>query len=158
MQEIWKDIEGYNGAYQVSNLGRVKSFRRSKPRILLGSPNGEGYIYITFRVDSNRKDLRIHRLVAKAFCNGYKEGLQVDHINGIKADNRAINLRWVTNRQNSEGYKSNRSKYGCGVQKRCGRFWSYITVNQKQVYLGTYDTPKQAQQARTDFKTKHNLK
>ena len=82
----------------------------------------------------------------------------MDHINGTKTDNRAMNLRWVTHRQNQEAYRSNRSVYGIGIRKRGQRFRSDIRMNNTKYYLGTYDTPEQARQARQDFKTKHNLK
>ncbi len=159
MKEIWKDIEGYNGVYQVSNMGRVRSFKRCNPKILKARPNDKGYVYVVLCANNYKKQFSVHRLVANVFCDGYKEGLQVDHINGTKTDNRAINLRWLTIRQNNEAYSLNRSVYGVGVIKnRSGRFESRIYFNGKTKRIGTYDTPEQARQARTDFKTKHNLK
>ncbi|MCH2045665.1 MAG: NUMOD4 motif-containing HNH endonuclease [Saprospiraceae bacterium] len=158
MQEIWKDIQGYNGVYQVSNMGRVRSFKSRSVRILKGHKNHKGYRKVELSISANRKHFFVHRLVGFAFCGGYKEGLQVDHINGTKTDNRAINLRWVTHRQNQEAYRSNRSVYGIGIRKRGQRFRSEIQMNNTKYYIGTYDTPEQAQQARTDFKAKHNIK
>ena len=157
--EIWKDIEGYKGHYQVSNMGNIKSLKRSKHLILKGTPNGNGYKLVGLYLNGV-KYYPVHRLVALAFCSGYEKGLHVDHINGIKTDNRAINLRWVTHRQNREAYDPKRSKFGCGVQKKKDRknYIARISMNGKHIHIGCYDTPEQARQARQDFKTKHNIK
>lgn len=159
IEEIWKDIEGYNGVYQVSNMGRIRSFKGRNTRILKGSSHLDGYRVVRLVLGGKGKTLTQHKLVAKAFCEGYEKGLSVDHINGIKTDNRAVNLRWVTLRKNHEGFRLNKSIYGCGVRKlNNGRFISTIRVKGSLKYIGTYDTPEQAQQARTDFKVKHNIK
>ena len=89
--EIWKDIEGYEGLYQVSSLGRVK--RISDGRILHQS-NSAGYKIVGLIKDGTPRSFGVHRLVAFAFCEGYKEGLVVNHINELKHDNRAENLEW----------------------------------------------------------------
>ena len=64
--------------------------------------SGKGYLYVNFYVNKKTKIVFIHRLVAYMFCKGYKEGLQVNHINGIKTDNRACNLEWVTAKENMQ--------------------------------------------------------
>lgn len=109
-QEIWKDIEGYEGKYQVSNMGRVRSLGREvyhgrfhkfqKERVLRGNLLPQGYYQVLLSKNGRPKPFRIHRLVAMAFVEGYKEGLVVNHKNEIKADNRAENLEWVTQQQN----------------------------------------------------------
>lgn len=104
--EIWKDIPNYEGLYQVSDLGRVRSFDRidalgrlRRGRILKHSIV-LGYNKLTLcGRDGSRKEIKVHRLVMLAFC-GWSD-LQVNHINGIKTDNRLENLEYVTNRENS---------------------------------------------------------
>lgn len=73
-----------------------------KGKTLKGRTGSDGYWYVSSpRVDGKRRKIAIHRLVAAAYCDGYAPGLQVNHRNGIKKDNRAINLEWVTPKQNT---------------------------------------------------------
>lgn len=111
MEEIWKDITGYEGLYQVSNLGRVKSLEKTRGRgkghlypekILKGYKKRSGYIEIDLRKNGKSKKYKVHRLVAIHFCEGYKEGLVVMHINNIKDDNRSCNLQWGTHSENTK--------------------------------------------------------
>ena len=111
--EIWKDIQGYEGLYQVSNLGRVKSLGRNikKPllksgycwqeeRILKPYKNRKGYLNVRLCKDSRTKDFQIHRLVAIAFIPNPENKPQIDHINADKTNNNVNNLRWVTCKEN----------------------------------------------------------
>lgn len=108
-EEIWKDVKGFEGRYQVSNMGRVRSLDRTsvdkagrthhtKGMILKDSLNkGRGYYRVSLS-DGHRNytHYEVHRLVALHFVPGYKEGLVVNHKNEIKTDNRAENLEWCT--------------------------------------------------------------
>lgn len=102
MEEIWRDIEGYEGIYQVSNIGRVRSLNYNKTgKVKLMKPYVEksGYRGVTLK----GKRYRVHRLVAKAFVEGYFEGAVVDHIIPVSngGTDEATNLRWVTPLENN---------------------------------------------------------
>ena len=108
MKEIWKDITGYEGLYQVSNLGKVRSLRyknRDEVRELYLKPHNRGYLQVELHKDGTRKMFTVHRLVAMAFVNGYADDLIVNHIDENKQNNAATNLEWCTSLYNSQFYK-----------------------------------------------------
>lgn len=101
--EIWKDIAGYEGLYQVSNLGNVRSLRyrnRDEVRELFLKPHVRGYLQVELHKDGKRKMFTVHRLVALAFVDGYEENKQVNHIDENKRNNVSTNLEWVSASQN----------------------------------------------------------
>ena len=96
--EEWRDIEGYEGLYQVSNLGRVRSLRSNKIMKLM---IWHGYAYVNFTINNVVNHKSVHRLVAETFIPNPQNKPCVDHINTIKNDNRVENLRWVTQGENN---------------------------------------------------------
>lgn len=108
--EEWRDVEGADG-YQVSNLGRVRSYRtkgrfhttpRATPLVLQEKDNSRGYKYvgITWRDGVKKRNIAIHRLVALTFLPNPEARKTVNHIDGDKANNRADNLEWMSHEQN----------------------------------------------------------
>jgi hypothetical protein len=105
--EIWIDINGYNGDYQISNHGNVKSLKRDKPIILRPQIYGKGYFGVSLSIGTRQKQFYIHRLVAENFIEGRADGLEVNHKDGDKSNNGAENLEWITHRKNMQhGYKN----------------------------------------------------
>jgi hypothetical protein len=101
MDEIWIDVEGYEGLYQVSNKSRVRSFVKNKEGVVLKqTKEGCGYLQIQFNKNGKMKHNKVHRMVAKAFVPNPGNKPFVNHINGIKTDNRIENLEWVTGSEN----------------------------------------------------------
>jgi hypothetical protein len=99
MKEIWKDIEGFEKSYQISNLGRFKSFKYKEERILKKG-NAMGYEIIRLFKDKKIFTLKAHRLVASHFLDNINEKEEVNHKNGNKKDNSVSNLEWTTKSEN----------------------------------------------------------
>lgn len=100
MEEIWKKIEGYDGDYLISNLGRVKSYYNNKESILKQSIDRRGYYRVSLSKNSIKKTFSIHRLVSTAFIENKDNKLTVNHLDGIKTNNQVTNLQWATNSEN----------------------------------------------------------
>lgn len=130
MEEIWKDIEGYEGKYQVSNLGRVRSLDRKignyfrQGKVLKPCVTRNGYLQVyLYNKNSIMKPRRIHRLVANAFIPKPKDKLEVNHIDGNKNNNNMENLEWCTSSENKKhailtGLKPKRFKGQFGKGKK----------------------------------------
>ena len=99
MIEVFKDIKGFEGHYQVSTLGRIKSFKRGAT-ILKPFICKKGYMHIDLLLMGKRNTSIVHRLVAKTFIPNPENKPEVNHINEIKHDNRLINLNWMTRLEN----------------------------------------------------------
>lgn len=117
MKEVWKPIEGYEGLYEVSNLGRIKGLRRDVaiPNPRLGTvgyrtyperikpcvENRYGYYQVTLSKEAKSRTLRVHRLVALAFIPNPDNKPYINHIDGNKKNNRVSNLEWCTASENN---------------------------------------------------------
>lgn len=103
MQEIWKDVVGYEGLYKISNLGNIISARRNynKGCKYLTPFENNGYDRVTLVVNYKRKNYLVHRLVAEAFIPNVEQKEVVNHIDGNKKNNTVDNLEWVTKQENT---------------------------------------------------------
>jgi hypothetical protein len=151
MQEQWKPVVGYEGLYEVSSFGRVKSLPRNGTKnqdvIMSPSDNNYGYNKITLK-NKSAKTKYVHVLVAEAFLNykAEKGVICVDHINSNKKDNNLNNLRVISQRENlSRSKKSNTNN--TGVYKVGDKFRALIYINKKSKHLGYFDTIENAKNA-----------
>jgi hypothetical protein len=148
--ENWIDVKNYEGLYQVSNLGNVRSLERTKlindvaikvpEKILKARNTGKGYLIVTLYKNSKATNFKIHRLVIEHFLHQSK--LHVDHIDMNRSNNNITNLRYCTPRQNkvySLGDRKNMSSKYTGVNARGKRWIAQCTINGKSKYLGMYN-------------------
>lgn len=161
MQEIWKDIEGYEGLYQISNTGKIKSLKRYKnnhnkkqlvkEKIRKQIISKTGYYTCMLYKNGNKKLLKVHRLIAQAFIPNPNNYPIINHINGNKLDNNILNLEWCDySHNNKEAHrldliKNNTKglkKYTNSLKKRVNQYdleenyiktWNCISDIQKEL-------------------------
>lgn len=120
MKEDWKWIKGYEGLYQVSNLGRIKSFHKSKNGKIMSIKNNTGW-YLSFRSkdkDGNASTIRVHIAVANAFIGEIPKGSHVHHINENKQDNRVENLKILNSSEHLKQTLKNHPEYYKAMNER----------------------------------------
>jgi len=162
MKEIFKDIPDYEGFYQVSNLGKVKSlwrkvkcsqgFKVNKEKVLKPYLNKKtGYLSVNLSKKGVRKTKTIHVLMAIVFKNHKPNGHKfvVDHIDNIKTNNFEWNIQVVTHRKNlSKDKKGCSSKYtGVHFHKIAKNWQANITINNKIKHIGSFKNEKEAAEA-----------
>lgn len=163
MKEVWKDIKGYEGLYQVSNFGRVKRLDRFRKHwkgglslykecFLKGTLNNNGYLNVKLYKCGLKKTISIHRLVALSFILNKNELKEVNHIDCNKINNTVSNLEWVTKRENqTHRYNNSNTTTGITGVRYCSwtanPWLSEIRINNKTIYLGTFKNRKEAHNA-----------
>ncbi len=136
VREQWRFVKGYEGAYRVSNLGRVNSVSRLvwngwrwywlRDRILKMQPDSDGYLQVQLSKEGILKTCKVSRLVANHFIPNPRNKPEVNHDNGMKADNRAANLIWATHQENNA--------HGCRVLgNHCGERCHWAKLRRAQV-------------------------
>ena len=142
MKEIFKDVLGYEGMYQVSNLGRIKSLKYGREIILKATLDSDSYYRVNLSKEGKQKTKRVHQLVVVAFLNHVPNGndLVVDHIDFNKTNNNLSNLRIVTHRENSnrKHLKSTSQYTGVYWHKERNRWKVRIGINGKNKCLGSF--------------------
>ena len=172
MEEIWKDIKGFENAYQVSTSGRIRTKTREinsgkcSIRILESMPlkplkgNCKYYLVGLYK-KSKIKRLLVHRLVYENFIGEVPRGKTIDHIDNDPLNNRLDNLQLLTNRDNVSKYYAGIKKssrfIGVSKHKPSGRWMAYIRNNIKKVYLGCFGTETEAGLAYQKAKIKFGL-
>lgn len=158
MEEVWKSVPGYEGFYEVSTLGTVRSKDRVAcngqfypGRTLKQTRGKNGYLHVSFSVKGVRKLCYVHQLVAMAFLGhtpcGYRK--VVDHLNNIRSDNRVGNLQITDVRTNSSKDAKGTLPTGVNFNKRSKKkpYRARIQINGVRVHLGSFPTVEEAHQA-----------
>ncbi len=168
MQELWLPIEGYEGYYEVSNMGRVKSLSRPvensqrnvKEKFNKFHLKRDGYHSVLLSKNKIKKTISLHRIVAKAFLPNPEFKKFVNHIDGNKLNNCLSNLEWVSSRENSCHYYMNNNVgtlVGVHYRKDRNKYCAHIHVDKRKVWLGQYDTQEEAYVARLNYEKSNNI-
>lgn len=142
MEEIWKDIEDYEGLYQVSNLGRVKRVKTN--RVLKGRKDKGGYLVVCLYKNGSKSNKRIHRLVAEAFIPNTDNKPTVNHIDEDKTNNMVSNLEWMTVKENlNHGTRNKRAGKAISKSKSISIIATNIKTGESTEFYGTNECARQ---------------
>lgn len=131
MIEKWKDVDGYEGLYKISNFGRVKG----KHRIKSQQDNGKGYLTVHLNKNGKSRWHLVHRLVAKAFIENPENKPTVNHIDGNRKNNNVNNLEWATYSENNlHSYRSNGRKSALAIPIYC--------IETGKIYTSSYEASR----------------
>jgi hypothetical protein len=157
VDEIWKDIKGFEGFYQVSNLGQVKSLARemnnriggmSKERQLKPGVDSKGYYFVNLHKDKIKHSKLVHLLVANAFIENVDNKPDVDHKDNNRSNNNVLNLRYATKKENgmnrTKSLKCSSIYKGVHWNEQRQKWQTHIKVNNKQTHLGCFDNDEGA--------------
>lgn len=142
MDEHWMVIPGYECDYMVSSIGRVKSIKYKRSKIIKSRLDIDGYYVSTLYLNGKPKTIKNHQLVAMAFLGHSRCGMKmvVDHINNNKEDNRISNLQIITLRENCSKDKVGKSKYtGVSIHKGTGKWKASVRDGGRNYHLGLFD-------------------
>jgi hypothetical protein len=149
MKEQWKPVKGFEGAYEVSNLGRVRSHydRRDKNHLMTPYDNARGYLRVALRLNGVLYNKYLHIIVAEAFIPNPLGLPEVNHL-GAQSDCRASMLEWRSTVGNSLHRQQHDGK-GVRFDKRRGKWVaSYSPFPNKLKWIGTFNTEEEAREAR----------
>jgi len=142
MKEIYKNIPGYDGLYQVSNLGNVKSLKWGKERILKASLGSGGYLSVCLRKNKKKKTYRVHQLCAMVYLGHVpnRHKAVVNHIDNNPLNNHVDNLEVISQRENTSIHKTD---IGVCWHKRDKKWMASIRIGVKVIHLGCFTDKQQ---------------
>lgn len=156
MQEYWKNIDGYDNVYQISSMGKIRhtgyyykesnKTKYANPKILSQSYTTDGYLVVSLTKDRKTKQFKVHRLIGEYFIPNPENKSQINHINGIKDDNRIENLEWVTPKENTiHAHKT-------GLCKKKGNAYPVAQLDNNNKIIAVFDSIRSASKhiARSD--------
>lgn len=168
--EEWRDVKGYEGAYMVSSIGRIKSLdrvvtnrfgtsREIKGKLLCCSKLRNGYIMVSLFKDGKGKHLMVHRLVAGAFLDKPKGAEEVNHINHERNDNRKSNLEWCTHHENmidvitfsGNDYQDSHNRLETHKCADCGKLITYRATRCEKCAMRYYANSHYRQISKSDL-------
>ena len=148
MKEEWRGVVGYEGLYQVSNMGKVRRIYKKCKRELNPSPRKrDGYVYVALYRDGKPRPYKVHRLVAQAFISGFREDLVINHKDFNPSNNTIGNLECVDQHENMRHYWSNKAVRGyCKSGSRKNPYKVIFETFGVVINIGYFKTAKIAQE------------
>lgn len=150
--EIWQDIYGYDGLYQISTYGRIKSFKRKKTIILRPTVTPEGYLRVGLKKNSTSKSYYVHILVGEAFIPNPEGKPEINHEDGCKFNNHVSNLKWVT------GLENKRHSVKLGLHRAGSNFRDAKLSEEEVRYIRSVYKPRDKEFGATALAKKFNMR